>query len=149
MSELPWEAWALILSGVLGSGGAFGYIANRKDREEKAHAKADDAPVTAAGRLKALLDQFGEVSDMATAAMSRAAVAEEKADAASREAAEARGQALQAQSDVLGLVTYTRNMWVGITRGTVPPHPPIPHHIRHILTDDDFPPPPPPKTPGA
>jgi hypothetical protein len=144
MSDIPWEAWAVFVSAVLGGGGVLGYIANREDRAEKARAKAEDAPVTAAGRLKSLLDQFGEVTDMATAAMARAAAADEKADAARSEAAEARHQAKQAQSDVLGLVAYTRSMWVGITRGTVPPHPPIPHLIRHILTDDDFPPPPPP-----
>ena len=143
MADLPWEAWALILSAVLGSGGAWTFVASRQDRADKAAAKAEEAPVTAANRLKALLDQFGEVSEMAAQAMERSAAAEETSDMAMREARSAVHRAEQAESDVRGLAAYVRTMWVGITVGTVPPHPPIPHLIRHILTDDDFPPPPP------
>ena len=149
MADLPWEGWALLVTAVLGSGGGASWWALSRDRQDKAQARLDGAPVAAADRLASLLTRMEEISGKATDAMERAMSAEETADMASREARSAIHRAEQAESDVQGLVAYMRLMGAGILNGSVPPRPPIPHHIRHLLSDQDFPSPPdPPRTPG-
>ena len=142
MSDIPWQAWAALVAALLGGGGVASWWALAYDRADKRRAREDNAPITAADQLKAMLVSVTEATATATDARDRAMAAEETADIAAREARSATLRAEQAERDVLGLAQYIRTMWVGITHGTVPPHPPIPHLIRHILTDDDFPPPP-------
>jgi hypothetical protein len=75
----------------------------------------------------------------AQAAEQRAAAAETEARNAGAEAGRSADEAQKARRDAHSLVAYTRAMWAGILAGTVPPAPPVPDHLTHLLDPDDFP----------
>ncbi|MGG5257446.1 hypothetical protein [Phycicoccus avicenniae] len=95
--------------------------------------------------LEALVAALAEHRAIATDAKADAAAARANSEEAVQEAKSARYEATVAreqnerlEADVLGLVDYLRLIWDGVLAGTVPPAPPIPARLRHLLSPSDF-----------
>lgn len=65
--------------------------------------------------------------------------AERKAELAYQEAKAARESAERAEHDTVALIKYMRVLWQGVINGTVPPPPPIPENLKHLISSADFP----------